>query len=184
MALRRLARLALVLLTLLLAPLAAAEGIAVRSASLVPVGASWVLDADLDVSLNPTLEEALTKGVTLYFVAEFELVRPRSYWFGETEANFQQSYKLRYNPLTRQYQLTAGMVPEYYNSLEDARRALGQLQGWRVADRANLKHGNTYRAGVSLRLDTSRLPKPLLISTVGSKDWNLDSGWYYWNVQP
>ena len=168
----------------LLAPRALAEGITVRSASLVPMGGSWVLDAELDVPLNPTLEEALTRGVTLNFVAEFELVRPRSYWFGETEASFQQQYKLRYNPLTRQYQLTVGIVPEYYASLEEARRALGQLQGWKVADHTILKHGNIYRAGIALRLDTSRLPKPLLISTVGSRDWNLDSGWYYWTVQP
>jgi hypothetical protein len=36
--------------------------------------------AEFDLAFNPTLEEAIQKGVPLYFVFEFELSRPRWYW--------------------------------------------------------------------------------------------------------
>lgn len=167
-----------------LAAPAAAEGLTVRSADLLQAEGAWVVDADIEVAINPTLEEALAKGVTLYFVAEFELVRPRSYWFGETLASLQQQFRLRHNALTRQYQLSSGIAHRNLDSLDEVRQALGQIRGWKVADRAVLKKGQTYRAGLSMRLDTSRLPKPLQLSTMGSREWNLDSGWYYWTEQP
>jgi len=163
---------------------ALADGITVKSAEMLQVEDAWVVEADLDVNFNPTLEEALTKGITLYFVAEFELVRPRSYWFGETVASLQQQYRLRYNALTRQYQLSTGIVHKNLDSLDEVRQSLGQIRGWRVADRNALKKGQNYRAGLSLRLDTSRLPKPLQLSTMGAREWNLDSGWYYWTEKP
>jgi hypothetical protein len=170
--------------TWLLAAPAAAEGLTVKSADLVQAEGAWVVEADIEVNINPVLEEALTKGVTLYFIADFELVRPRSYWFGETLANLQQQFRLRYNALTRQYQLSSGIIHRNLDSLDEVRQALGQIRGWKAADRAVLKKGQSYRAGLSMRLDTSRLPKPLQLSTMGSRDWNLDSGWHYWTEQP
>lgn len=145
---------------------------------------TWVVDADIEVNINPVLEEALTKGITLYFITEFELVRPRSFWFGETLVSLQQQFRLRYNALTRQYQLSTGIMHHNLDSLDEVRHVLGQIQDWKAADRSLLKKGQTYRAGLSMRLDTSRLPKPLQLSTMGSRNWNLDSGWYYWTVQP
>lgn len=163
---------------------ALADGITVKSAEMFQVEDAWVVEADVDINFNPTLEEALTKGITLYFVAEFELVRPRSYWFGETVASLQQQYRLRYNALTRQYQLSTGIIHKNLDSLDEVRHSLGQIRGWRVADRDVLKKGQNYRAGLSLRLDTSRLPKPLQLSTMGAREWSLDSGWYYWTEKP
>ena len=48
-----------------------------------PVTRMYFLEADFDIVLNPTLEDALNKGVPLYFLLEFELIRPRWYWFSE-----------------------------------------------------------------------------------------------------
>ena len=59
------------------APAAHGDTIAVKSAELRPEDENYVLNAQFDVTFNPTLEEALQKGVSLYFVLEFELSRPR-----------------------------------------------------------------------------------------------------------
>ena len=40
----------------------------------------YVVSADFSLELNERLEEAVTKGVVLYFVTEFEMTRPRWYW--------------------------------------------------------------------------------------------------------
>ncbi len=160
-----------------------ADDIAIRHAELVLRDEGYVLDADFDLTLNPTLEEALHKGVSLYFSLEFELVRPRSFWFGETVAQRQESIRLLYNPLTRQYQLSYGLIRKSFDNLEDMRYALAHLRDWKVAERGAVKRGVAYRAGVFLKLDTSRLPKPLQLNAITSREWNLESEWHYWTWQ-
>ena len=36
---------------------------------------------------------------------------------------------------------------------------------------------NDFEAEVRMRLDASRLPKPLQVTIGGNSDWNLDSDW-------
>ena len=55
----------------------AAEGIEVARAGLVSTEEGYFLEADFEITLNPTLDEALHKGVPLYFLLEFEVIRPR-----------------------------------------------------------------------------------------------------------
>ena len=43
-------------------------------------GEAWLLSADFSLALTPQLEDAVNKGVPLYFLVEFELLRPRWYW--------------------------------------------------------------------------------------------------------
>ena len=73
----------------LLAVLIAAPGlllaaeIEISNPQLVAGDDGHVLAADFSFDLNQRLEEAVTKGVVLFFVAEFELTRPRWYWLDE-----------------------------------------------------------------------------------------------------
>src|SRR3954454_21487679 len=76
---------------------AAPQGVDVRRPSITPVEDHLVLDAQFDIVLTPTLEEVLNKGVPLYFLLEFELIRPRWYWFNERVVYIQQEYRLSYN---------------------------------------------------------------------------------------
>ena len=71
-------------LALLFAVCAAhAADIGAGSAQLVASDDGYSLSADFKVSLNQRLEEAVNKGVVLYFAADFELTRARWYWFDE-----------------------------------------------------------------------------------------------------
>jgi hypothetical protein len=79
-----LALLAVLLLALAPAIAARAEGIEAQKAALIPAeDGGLILEAEFAVALTPTLEDALNKGVPLYFSVEFELIRPRWYWFNE-----------------------------------------------------------------------------------------------------
>src|SRR5438552_394940 len=53
---------------------ARADTIAIKSAELRADEDMYVLNAEFDLAFNPTLEEAIQKGVPLYFVFEFELM--------------------------------------------------------------------------------------------------------------
>jgi len=161
-----------------------AEGIEVRKAALSIIDDSYVLDADFAIALTPPLEEALSKGVSLYFLFEFELLRSRWYWFNEKIANTQQQYRLSYNALTRQYRIGAGNLYQNFPSLGEALDVMSRVRRREEADPGARAKKETYTAAVRLRLDTTQLPKPFQINALGSRDWNIGTDWYRWTVTP
>jgi hypothetical protein len=183
----RLARLQLVALAVLFAtviPAMAAEGIAVRNATIVPDDDGWQIEAQFDIQFSPRLEEAVNRGVPLYFVVDFELSRPRWYWFDEKPIKVSQTYKISYTPLLRQYRLSVGNAYQNFTRFEEVTRVLSRLRGWHVADRGALKKDGTYQAGLRMRLDTGQLPKPFQLNAIASSDWTLASDWHRWNLSP
>ncbi len=171
----------------LLLPLASparADTIGVQSAELVLDDDEYVLTAQFDVSINPTLEEALENGVSLYFVLEFELGRPRWYWLDEKVAQLTVQYRLTYSPLTRQYRLTTGLLGQQLETLEDVQRVLSRVAARPVVKKDVLVPGARYDAAVRLRLDVAQLPKPFQITALASRDWSLQSEWHRWSFFP
>jgi len=176
--------LAALVLLFLAAPAAPAEGIDVSRAALVAAEEGYFLEADFGVALNPTLEDALNKGVPLYFLLEFEIIRPRWYWLNEKIDDTRQQYRLSYNALTRQYRLGVGSLYQSFSALSEAIDFLSRVRRRQVLDPGALTKGNTYTAGVRMRLDVSQLPKPFQLNALASRDWNFGSEWYRWSVTP
>ena len=129
-------------------------------------------------------QEALHKGVSLYFVLEFELARPRWYWFDEKLIQQSVQYRVTYSPLTRQYRITSGLLGQQLDSLEEVERQLSRVVSRPVAQLDQLTKGARYDAAVRLRLDVTLLPKPFQINALASKDWSLQSDWYHWGFTP
>jgi hypothetical protein len=148
----------------------------------------YVLSADFSFDLNQRLEEAVNKGVVLYFLAEFELTRPRWYWLDDKLVSRNQTYRLSYHALTRQYRLATGSgLHQSFESLSDALRVLARLRNWVVIEKAAdgssiVRPGDTYTAALRMRLDTTQLPRPFQISALGNRDWNLASDWKTWQA--
>jgi hypothetical protein len=157
-----------------------AEGIAVQQASLSAdsVG-GWNLDARFDFQLNASLEEAVNKGVPLYFTTHFELTRARWYWFDEHAVSASQSIRLSFQPLTREYRVSSGGLQLGFESLKEALAVIKHVTSWHVIDRAQAQTGETYTASVRMRLDTDLMPKPFQIDAVNNRDWNLSSEWWH-----
>lgn len=172
------------LLLLPAAPVAHADTIGVKSAELLPEDESYVLNAQFDLAFNPTLEEALQKGVSLYFVLEFELVRPRWYWLDQKIVQMSVQYRLTYNPLTRQYRVTSGLLGQQFDSLDEVERLLARVVSRPVVSKDALSPGERYEAAVRLRLDVAQLPKPFQINALASRDWSLQSEWFRWTFTP
>jgi len=166
------------------ATIAHADTIGVKSAELLPEDESYVLNAQFDLAFNPTLEEALQKGVSLYLVLEFELVRPRWYWLDQKLVQMSVQYRLTYNPLTRQYRVTSGLLGQQFDSLDEVERLLSRVVSRPVVRKDALSPGERYEAGVRLRLDVAQLPKPFQINALASRDWSLQSEWFRWSFTP
>lgn len=161
---------------------AASEGIQIESAELKLVDEVYQLNAHLTVSPGPTLKAAVKKGITLNFITEFELYRPRWYWLDEEIAHVTRNTRLSFNPLLRQYLLATGAQQQSFDTLEDALDALGEIKDWPVVDRRLLYRRYYYEAGLSMRLDVSQLPKPLQINAISSRKWELESAQFVWNL--
>ncbi len=166
----------------LCAPGASAEEIEVRDARLVAADDGIVLDADFAFELTSRLEDALAKGVPLYFVTEFELVRPRWYWLDERVAATARSTRLSFHALTRTYRLTTGALHQSFATLDEAQRALSTVRGWQVLAKDALKPDTSYVAYARMRLDTAQLPKPFQVSALANRDWTLGGQWRKWPV--
>ncbi|MDZ7652982.1 MAG: DUF4390 domain-containing protein [Burkholderiaceae bacterium] len=167
-------------------PARAADRIAVTSGQLALVvegGEPGVtLDADFDFELPYVLEDAVNRGIALYFVIDFELYRERWYWFDRQLAQRTLTYRLSYSALTRQYRLARGSLALPFDSLAEALNSLRRVRGWKVLERGTLRPDEDYRAQLRMRLDTSQLPKPFQINALTNRDWTLASDWRNVNV--
>ena len=156
--------------------------LSVRNAGLTPTKHGYAVNGDFDLKLNNTLEEALARGVVLFFVIESRIWRPRWWWFSETIATSQETRKLSYNSLTRQYRLSSGNHYQNFNALDDAESALAQLRDQILVNSNALDKENTYRASVRMWLDVTQLPKPYQVKAVTAADWKLDSNEWVFDV--
>lgn len=175
------------LLLLLLVPvLAWTAEIDISNPQLSASEDGYVLSADFKFELNPRLEEAVTKGVVLYFVADFELSKARWYWLDEKLVSRSQTYRLSYHALTRQYRLSTGGLHQSFTTLSEAVQVLARLRNWVVVERGEkgVRPGESYDAALRLRLDVTQLPRPFQITALGNRDWSLASDWKTWQTTP
>jgi hypothetical protein len=172
------------LIFLLASTLALASEISIRNLQLVPSEDGYSLVADANINFNTRLEEAVNKGVFLYFSADFELTRARWYWLDEHVISRSKTFELSYHALTRQYRLSTGALHQSYATLDEALRVLSHLRHWQVLEKGEVKAGLAYVAGLRLRLDLTQMPKTFQVSALANKDWNLSSDWLRWSFTP
>jgi len=177
-------RLFLFALALAVGASAYADEIVVRDANLRATDEGLVLNAEFSFQITPRLEEAVENGVPLYFELEFELTRPRWYWFDQETVAKRMQVRLSYHALSRQYRLSTGLLQQSFGTLEEALDVLRRLRNWLVVDRTVTLADATYEAAVRMRLDTTLLPKPFQLSALTNREWNLESQWKRFSFHP
>jgi len=170
----------LLALLLLTAVAAQAGSIEPKRAALTPGEDGYTLSAEFAVDLGNRLEDAVARGVPLYFNLEFVLVRSRKYWVNEHVITRSLAYRLAYSSLTRQYRLTTGSLHQNFGSLEEALRVVGRIGALPVLERDALKNGEHYEAAVRLALDRSQLPKPFQVDAIMDRDLQVDAKVLRW----
>jgi hypothetical protein len=136
------------------------------------------LAASFSFDLSHDLENVITSGIPLYFITEVEITRPRWYWFDEKSVTNEQSVRISYNVLTRQYRASInGSFTQNYKDLDEALALVRRPSRWLIADKSVLSYGATYNVAVRVRLDTNQLPKPLQFNALNNGDWKLSSDW-------
>jgi len=167
----------------LFALFAQAESV-IRSAEIVPGDGGYVLNADIEIELNPRLIDAVTRGVSLYFTTEVLIERPRWYWLNETVVRRSLDYRLYYHAITRSYRLSVGNLHRNFDELDEALQTMQRVRNWLVAETNVLTAGVSHEVSLRFRLDTSQLPKPFQVTAIGSSDWNVETEWVRWTFLP
>lgn len=142
------------------------------------------LHATLRIELPSAIEDALLKGVPMFFLAEADIVRQRWYWSDKSVVHAQRHMRLAYHPLTRRWRLNvaSGLITPSslglalnlsFDSLEDAVASLQRFSGWKIADAGVLDPDATHRLDFRFSLDLAQLPRPFQIGAFGHADWNI-----------
>ena len=159
---------------------ARAGGIETVRAEIASGEEQLLLAAEFRIDLGPRLEEAVTRGVPLYFTLEYELTRPRWYWTPEQLAAGTLAWRLSYSALTRQYRVSVGTLHRGFATLAEALQVIARVGALPIADRAAFKPGEQYAAAVRLTLDRSQLPKPFQLDALANRDWQAESKVHRW----
>jgi hypothetical protein len=148
------------------------------------VGDAVLLNAAVRFELSEALEDALIKGVPLIFVAEADIVRERWYWTNKKVSSAARHLRLSYQPLTRRWRLTIGSgqggtadlgmaLNQSFDTLAAGLAAVQRISRWKIAETAAVEPGQKHRLYFSFRLDTTQLPRPLQIGTLGQSEWSM-----------
>lgn len=172
------------LLLTALAVEAATPEVEVRNPQLQASDEGFSVSADFVFDFNPRLEEAVNRGVVLYFVVDFELSRARWYWLDEKVVTRSRTFRLYYHALTRQYRLTTGPLHQNFATLEEALRTFSRMRNWQVLDKGAVRNDESYQAALRMRLDLSQMAKTFQVSALSNRDWSLASDWTRWNFLP
>jgi len=164
---------------------ARADVIPVRSADLRVEDGEVLASAQFDVALTTPLEEALQKGIPLYFTIELDLTRPRWYWVDEKVLQWSTTYRVSYTELTRQYRVASGpLAGGSFETLGDVQRFIGRITSRPIARAADLVPGARYEAAIRMKLDVNQLPKPFQLNALTSHEWQLASEWHRFTFVP
>lgn len=132
-----------------------------------------LLDFATQVALPRAVEDALQRGVPIYFVAQATVWRYRWYWRDERIARVTRTWRLAYQPLTATWRVGLGGLNQHHPTLADAMATVTRISQWRVADLALIDPDSRHSLEFSWRLDTSQLPSPMLIGLVSGTDFTL-----------
>ena len=151
-------------------------------------GEDVTLSAQLRFDLPAAVEDALLKGIPVYFAVEADLLRERWYWTDKKIASAARNMRLAYQPLTGQWRLNVatGATPagelvaanapsQTFLSLGEAMATAKQFARWRIATLNDNDPSSKYRVEFRFWLDTNQLPRPFQMGVIAQGEWTISA---------
>ncbi len=142
------------------------------------------LSATVRFELSAVVEDALLRGVPLFFVAEVDVLRDRWYWYDKKLVSVERHMRLAYQPLTRRWRLNiaSGAITsnslglslnQGFETLGEALAAMRRVSRWKIAEASEIDAEQKNNIEFRFRLDVSQLPRPFQIGALGQSDWDI-----------
>ena len=145
------------------------------------------LSAVVRFEVPAVVEDALLKGIAIYFVVEADVYRDRWYWTDLRVASAARTLRLAYQPLTGRWRvnIVSGLITsssglratlsQNYETLPEALSAIQRVSHWKIADTSEVEPGEQYMLNLNFWLDLSQLPRPFQIGVAGQRDWTISA---------
>lgn len=149
-------------------------------------GGEVLVSASVVFDLPSVVEDALLKGVPLFFMLEADLLQERWYWYDKKVAGVQRQLRLAYQPLTRRWRVNATTAPggdssqglalsQNFDTLAEALATVKKISRWKLADLGESESSAKYRVEFRFRLDLGQLPRPFQIGAIGQSEWDIQA---------
>jgi hypothetical protein len=158
--------------------------VALQELKVVRQDGALYLSADWQFELPSALEDALTKGITLYFVTEVDVRQERWYFYNQRVAHAERHVRLFFQPLTRRWRVNVSPQPfsasglgmslgQSYDTVEEALDAVRRITPWRIANVGDVSLEAKPSITLNFKLDLTQLPRPLQMGSSAHSDWNI-----------
>jgi hypothetical protein len=131
------------------------------------------LDFEVDLNLSRAVDDAMQRGVPLYFVAQATVYRDRWYWRDERVARATRSWRIAYQPLTSTWRVSLGALSQSFPTQQAALSTMLRATHWKIADSEQIDPRERYYVEFSYRLDNAQLPRPMQLDLAAQADWRL-----------
>lgn len=148
-------------------------GVELTAASVTRSEDGVLLSFAVRIELPRLVEDALLKGVPLFFEADARLWRYRWYWRDEALAHVSRTWRLSWQPLTRDWRVGFGGLQQRYGTLAEALAAMSRGTRWKLAEPLPARDDGEYYVEFAWRLDTAQLSRPLQVGLSGQSEWDL-----------
>jgi len=150
---------------------AAAQNMDLSSLALHREAGELTLEFAVRLALTRAVDDALHRGVPLYFTAQATLYRRRWYWRDLRVARVRRNWRLAFQPLTATWRVSLGALTQTFATLPEALAALSSSGRWAIAELAELDPDSRHYVEFSYQLDLNRLPSPMRLGLGGESDW-------------
>jgi len=143
-----------------------------------------LVSAQVAFELPNAVEEAMVKGIPMYFVVQADVTKERWYWYDKRVISAERHMRVAYQPLTRRWRLnvTSGadkagsrglQLIQSFDTLPQALAIVKRLFRWKIADAADIDGDARYKMELKFRLDLNQLPRPFQIGAIGQSEWDV-----------
>lgn len=145
------------------------------------------LSANVRFDLPAVVQDALLKGIAVFFVVEADIYRDLWYWTDPRVTSAARTLRLAYQPLTGRWRvnIVSGLITsssglratlnQNYETLPEALSAIQRIARWKIAESAEIESDVAYTLDLNFRLDLSQLPRPFQIGVAGQRDWTVSA---------
>ena len=143
-----------------------------------------VASTKANINLNESIVEALDSNILIPFRIEVKLTRNRFLLFKRKTELKSFNFTLAKYALGDQYLVTdqQARTTVSFPTLEKAKQHLENRQRLIITEKKSVAIQKPTEAAIRWRLIRSDLPIPMLLPTLFSSKWNLDSGWNFYRI--